>query len=230
MSFDRIAPFYRWLEHALFGRALQRCRTAHLPLPSEVSELLTVGDGDGRFLAAALQAHPALRAVAIDASASMQRLAKERSTFAKGRVRFIRADILNDDVAAQTSHAVATHFFFDCFAEPELRTAISTIAAAAPDARYWLVSEFAIPEAGPSRWMAYALTKALYAFFRRTTGISGDKLVDYGPFLERQGFHLQREVNQLGGLLVGQIWARKDMDKRLSTTSERGRLEDIAAP
>lgn len=210
MSFDQIAPFYRWLEYALFGPALQRCRTAFLPLPPDVSRLLAVGDGDGRFLAAALRAHPGLRAVAIDASASMQRLAKDRNAFAKGRVRVIRADVLNDDIPAQTSHAVATHFFFDCFAEPELRTAISTIAAAAPDARYWLVSEFAIPEAGPSRWMAYALTKSLYAFFRRSTGISGDKLVNYRPLLESQGFHLQREVSRLGGLLVGQIWARKD--------------------
>lgn len=208
MSFDHIAPVYRWLEYALFGPALERCRTTFLALPPEVSQLLAVGDGDGRFLAAALRAHPSLRAVAIDASASMQRLAKERCKFAAARVHFISADILSDHVAAQPSQAVATHFFFDCFAERELRTAISAIAGAAPDARYWLISEFAIPERGPMRWMAYALTRTLYTFFRKTTGISGHKLVDYRPLLETQGFHLQQEVFRMGGLLVGQLWVR----------------------
>jgi hypothetical protein len=50
MSFDRLAPHYRWLEWVLAGRKLQRCRTAFLDEIGRADATLLVGEGNGRFL------------------------------------------------------------------------------------------------------------------------------------------------------------------------------------
>ena len=62
MSYDTLAPYYRWLEGFTFGGVLQRARCAGLRWWKGESprRVLLLGDGDGRFLrearaAAALQ-------------------------------------------------------------------------------------------------------------------------------------------------------------------------------
>ena len=50
-TFDRLARPYRWLEYAAFGRVLLRCRYDLLPWLADARRVLTVGEGDGRFVA-----------------------------------------------------------------------------------------------------------------------------------------------------------------------------------
>ena len=50
MSFDRLAPHYRWMERILAGEKLQRCRTAHLDSVNTAERVLLAGEGNGRFL------------------------------------------------------------------------------------------------------------------------------------------------------------------------------------
>ena len=49
-NFDPVAHWYRWLEYAAFGRALERCRFALLPELEDAQRVLILGEGDGRFL------------------------------------------------------------------------------------------------------------------------------------------------------------------------------------
>ena len=63
MSFDRLAPHYRWMEAVLAGGKLQRCRTAFLNEVKDARHALIVGDGNGRFLSALLRANPSVRVV-----------------------------------------------------------------------------------------------------------------------------------------------------------------------
>src|SRR5579862_4048205 len=50
MSFDRLAPHYRWLEIVLAGEKLQHCRTAFLSQIRDAHDVLILGEGNGRFL------------------------------------------------------------------------------------------------------------------------------------------------------------------------------------
>ena len=77
-SFDRVARVYRLLEYASFGRALERARESFLGELGSARHALVLGDGDGRFLAALLQANRQVRAVAMDSSRRMLDLLTER--------------------------------------------------------------------------------------------------------------------------------------------------------
>ena len=77
-DFNRIAKPYRWLEFLTLGRALERCRLHFLPELAASRNALVLGDGDGRFLAALLAANPHLNADAVDSSAAMLELARQR--------------------------------------------------------------------------------------------------------------------------------------------------------
>ena len=77
MSFDTLAPHYRWMEHVLAGQKLQRCRTAHLANISAPKHALLMGEGNGRFLTEFVKRFPQSKAVCVDASEKMLASAKQ---------------------------------------------------------------------------------------------------------------------------------------------------------
>ena len=50
MSFDHLAPHYRWMEWLLAGSKPQRCRTTFLDTLPTARHALLLGEGNGRFL------------------------------------------------------------------------------------------------------------------------------------------------------------------------------------
>ena len=50
MSFDVLAPHYRWMELVCAGEKLQGCRTAQLAHVLAARHILILGEGNGRFL------------------------------------------------------------------------------------------------------------------------------------------------------------------------------------
>lgn len=67
MSFDRLARHYRWMEAVLAGQTLQRARTAWLANVGTPRRALLAGEGNGRFLEAAVLALPTTRFLCVDA-------------------------------------------------------------------------------------------------------------------------------------------------------------------
>ena len=210
MSFDRIAPHYRWIENCFAGRALQKCRTAFLDALEAPARVLIVGEGDGRFLAELLRRHPRAEVTCVDASAAMLQLARRRIRIdPAARVEFIHADILTWTPPAAAFDLVVTHFVLDCFRPEDLAAAVEKLATAAtPDAR-WLVSDFRVPSAGPAKWLARGVLRFLYAFFRRIASVPANHLTPPDEFLRRAGFALhERKLFRLG-LLHSDLWIRR---------------------
>jgi ubiquinone/menaquinone biosynthesis C-methylase UbiE len=199
LNCDRIARWYRWMEYATFGGALRKRREAFLFELGNPQRVLVLGDGDGRFLQVFTALYPQATVDAVDLSARMIELAGARAP----SVKFHLADANEFPFAEEYDLAVA-HFFFDCFDQQELEQLLQRIHT-----KSWLVSEFR-----NTSW-SWPLTRALYFFFRLTTGLRVTSLPDHRSALEKQGFQLERNQTALGGMLASEQWTPAEPARRL---------------
>ncbi len=110
MRIGRLAPFYRWIEYAAFGRALERRRFAFLERLAGARRVLTLGEGDGRVLARLLSITPEARFEVVELSPEMIELA-QRQIGRSGRVHFRFSDAMIIDWPPQEYDGVVTMFF-----------------------------------------------------------------------------------------------------------------------
>ncbi|HEV2645221.1 MAG TPA: methyltransferase domain-containing protein [Acidobacteriaceae bacterium] len=208
ISFDRIAPLYRWMEYLSFGKSLERCRNHFLPELADCGNALILGDGDGRFTARLLAAHTTLHAEAVDTSSTMLHLLQRRVEAtvrsASTRLRIHRADALTFTPQGPCD-LIVTHFFLDCLTQSQLDTLANRLARHASPHALWLVSDFRIPT-GLMHWPARIIVRGLYIAFRVMTGLDTVALPDHIASLSSAGFHRKNRRLSLGGLLVTELW------------------------
>ena len=191
MSFDLVAPHYRWLETIAFGNALQRARTCWIDTIARPKRTLIFGEGDGRFLCELVRAYPKIDVDCVDASETMLQLARARlrrmhpESFS--RVHFFCEDILKWS-PRKSYDLLVTHFFLDCFPATELQAIIAKLARAAEPDAIWLLADFTIPWKGFARAHAKLWLRMMYTFFRAAAGIAANELVDPAPYLDGHGF------------------------------------------
>ena len=171
MSFDRVAPHYRWLETIAFGTALQRARTSFLGEAATAERVLIVGEGNGRFLLELLRKCASARVDCVEASATMLDLARQRVERnlpeAVRRVHFIHSTIEDWLLPECRYDLIVTHFVLDCFPLRPLEDVIAKLAQAATPAATWLLADFDYPAARARRLRARLWIAAMYLFFRR---------------------------------------------------------------
>jgi ubiquinone/menaquinone biosynthesis C-methylase UbiE len=191
VSFDPVAPHYRWLETIAFGNALQRARTCWIDTIARPKRTLIVGEGDGRFLCELVRAYPKINVDCIDASEAMLQLARARlrrmhpESFS--RVQFVREDILKWS-PRKSYDLLVTHFVLDCFPGRELQAIIAKLASAAEPGAVWLIADFTTPRKRFARAHGRLWLRMMYTFFRTTAGIAANELVDPAPCLAGRGF------------------------------------------
>lgn len=211
MSFDRLAPHYRWMERLLAGEKLQRCRTAFLHLIPKPQRVLMLGEGNGRCLVELLRAHPGARFTCVDASQQMLERARERVQehgLRGERIEFIHADATCWQASPGRFDLLVTHFFLDCFRADQLAELVPRLAATAtPDAR-WLLADFHEPAAGVAKWRARGILQAMYFFFQRVTRLPASRLTPPDAFLQQSGFVLRERRLSEWGLLHSDLWQR----------------------
>lgn len=212
MSFDTLAPHYRWMEWMFARGSLQRCRTAFLDLIPQPTHALLCGEGNGRFLQAFCQRFPASRVTVMDASAGMLEQARRNLRNAglnDGHVAFIQADVLTWKPPADTFDLIVTCFFLDCFCEAELKSWMPRIAQAAKPHAQWLHADFQISGSSFSRLRSSITLRFLYAFFTRMTDITARRLVDPEPFLLQAGFICRQRRENDWGRMHSEWWNRQ---------------------
>ena len=217
MNCDPLARWYRWLEYAGFGRALERRRLEFLPRLVHARKVLVLGEGDGRFLAALLQVNRAAEVDYVDGSGEMLALARRRAQIVEGtgtgeipRVRFHCGDAATW-LGARTPggyDAICTHFFLDCFAQDQLEPLVHGIARHASAAACWIVSEFRYPNAGLAKFWGRVFIRMLYGFFRWCTGLRVQRLPEHGRGIAATGFRRTQRVVAGGGILTSELWER----------------------
>jgi SAM-dependent methyltransferase len=201
MNCDLIAPLYWWIEKLGLGRTLERRRRWFLPQLVNSRRALVLGDGDGRFLRELLHRNSHLRADYVDLSKRMLELAQGRA--GTSQVTYLHADALTVQFPRGEYDLIATHFFFDCFDGQALDVLIANIAKASTPGAQWVVSEFCV-----NSFSARVLVRALYLFFRITTGLKVRKLSDHRPSMRLHGFRMIGASHSAGGLVVSELWER----------------------
>ncbi len=211
MSFDLLAPHYRWMEAVLAGGKLQRCRAAFLESVKGAQSILIVGEGHGRFLTACRAALPTARITCVDASQGMLKRAKlelARGGLEPDGIEFIHADALTWKAPTQQFDLIVTHFFLDCFTPEQLEPLIAKLAASARPKAQWLLADFQEPSSGWEKWRARWILASMYGFFRIATRLPARRLTPPDKYLECNGFQLkERQVSELG-LLRSDWWAK----------------------
>jgi ubiquinone/menaquinone biosynthesis C-methylase UbiE len=211
-NFDSIARPYRWLEYLTLGRSLENTRNHHLPQllahHQARRRALVLGDGDGRFLSQLLATNPHLHADAVDTSAAMLQLLRQRCEAAtpdtKTRLRTHQASALTFPLE-NSYDLIATHFFLDCLTQPELNTLIHRIEKNIAPGALWVISDFRIPP-GPMHLPAKLLVRSLYLAFRILTGLRTTCLPDYATPLTQAGFVQISHQHRLAGILTTELW------------------------
>jgi SAM-dependent methyltransferase len=207
VNFDLLARPYRWLEYMTFGPWLERCRVAHLAHLTGARRALLLGDGDGRFLAQLLAAHPNLTVDVVDSSPAMLRILDQRMRRA-GRETGIclhHANALEWNPSGRYD-LIISHFFLDCFFPHQLDQLFERVLPHALPGAQWVISEFAIPRNSIAAYAARGIIALLYRSFGLLTGLPVRALPDYTILLRRRGLLLNCERRYLAGLLTSQVW------------------------
>lgn len=211
VNFDAIARLYRTLEYLTLGRALERTRLHYLPAVTHSSKALVLGDGDGRFLARLLAANSHLHATAVDISAAMLRLLRQRCEAsipdASQRLRIIQSDA-RDFIPAETYDLVVTHFFLDCLSQQDLDSLISRLAPSLAPGALWLLSDFRVP-GGIMALPARIFIRGLYLVFRILTGLRTANLPSHADPLALAGLSRVASHDRLGGILTSELWQKQ---------------------
>ncbi|WP_221029359.1 class I SAM-dependent methyltransferase [Actomonas aquatica] len=211
MSFDTLAPHYRWLEAAIAGPILQRARLAHLAVLDQAQHILLVGEGPGRFLRALRARRPDAQLTVLDASAAMLRQARRADP--SPRTTLVQADLRTWTPRADAPRwdAVVTHCVLDCFAPESLHRVVNTLAAAAAPRADWLVTDFTVPpQRGWRRLRARGAHALMYGTFRLVTGLEARQLTPPDSNLQRAGFSLAARRTFNHGLLQADHWRRTE--------------------
>jgi SAM-dependent methyltransferase len=207
MSFDTLAPHYRWLETALAGSVMHRARIRHLPVLDQSTRVLLVGEGPGRFLQALRARHPALPITVIDLSQGM--LDQARRAAPSGPTTFLQADLRTWESPPATFDAIVTSCVLDCFTAKSLADVVPRVAQAATADAHWLLTDFTVPAHGWRRWRARRAHALMYCSFRLATRLEARALTPPEPFLAAAGFSLKSRATFNHGLLHADHWQRR---------------------
>jgi ubiquinone/menaquinone biosynthesis C-methylase UbiE len=211
MSFDPLAPHYRWLEKLIAGPLLQEARTRwiqHLPQPKKV---LLAGEGPGRFLEIIATLWPHTHFCVIDASTAMLTQARNawlRSQPSEDRVQWIHASFPQCTPPTRDCDLITTHFFLDCFTPRLLEETILCLGQAASQNASWLISDFHIPISGWRKSRSRLLLSLMYPTFKFLTRLPASQLVNPNPYLHQTGFTLRAQQLSNQQLIRSEWWQR----------------------
>lgn len=206
-NFNRIARAYRWMEYATLGPWLMRVRLCWLGRVTASSNALILGDGDGRFTARLMLLNRQVGVQAVDSSAAMLRLLRQRCDSVEGsaaRLHLLCQDA-RTDLPQDRFDLMATHFYLDCLTDDEVAEVAAQMRSRLLPDGTWLISEFRLPT-GFLHLPARILVRGLYIAFKLLTGLQVTRLPAYERILVEGGFVLVEEKLFLAGLLTAQVW------------------------
>ena len=207
-GFDKLANTYALLERLSFGSSLQKTRERGLQAidTNRPTRALLLGDGDGRFAAAALARAPRLIVESVDSSEVMLETARSRiqKHAPRGVDRYIarNEDALSAHYSVDSYDLIVAQFFFDCFSSDSSNRLIRELQRALRVDGKFVYADFAIPRSQPWKSLSRCVVWSLYRFFRLATSLPARRL----PRIQwPDTLTLENRQSALKGLLVSEI-------------------------
>lgn len=208
-EFDLVAPFYPGLERLVFGTRLDDARQTFLSTILKANQVLSVGEGNGRFLKLLNTRKFAGRIRVVEKSSMMIRLAKNHvDPLEKLDLEFVQNDFRGCQVG-NGFDCVVTHFFLDLFNPPAQLAVIEKFAELTDEKATWINVDFI-----PARtWRGRMLMWSQYSFFRAVSRIETKSCSDELPAALQSGWSLIEAVPYLGGLVVARRYQKTGAEK-----------------
>ncbi len=198
MQFDFIAPFYDFISRAVFGSTLEKAKTALFGNITNGSTVLFIGGGSGSSLQTLLKQKENLTIDYVDPSQKMILLAKNRVGNSQ-YVKFYQLPI--EKFVGVDYDVIITEFFFDLFDEAKIQELMELIRLKLNNDGKWIDSDFRKP---PSR-RHKLLMKMMYWFFKITTNLTTDKLVNTKPLFNEAGLKIITKYKLKSGFVTSQL-------------------------
>ena len=180
-NFDIIAPIYDFLAKLVFGKALIHSQTYFLSQVKAGSQILIIGGGTGKVLDYFNSLSSPLSIVYVEKSARMLDLAKKRGPFVNMEIRYVHGD--ERSVPPDKYDVIFTAFFLDVFIEKHLVGVIRLLNGSLKKNGKWLVTDFVNTSIFWQKW----LVRLMYWFFKTTTNLESNTLLDFDIFLIHSG-------------------------------------------
>jgi ubiquinone/menaquinone biosynthesis C-methylase UbiE len=203
----RLGRWYRSLEYAAFGRALERRRFAFLHRLAGARQILILGEGDGRALKRLLAIAPDAHCDVVEISSEMIALAQRRIG-CSDRVTFLCSDARAFEWPTSHYDAIVTLFFLDCFTPSDAHALIRSLVGALIPGGAWLIGEFAIPESGWRRLHARIWIWTMYRFFRLATCLQTTFLPPIEDLMRKAGMERIEYEKERAGLMISEVWIK----------------------
>ncbi|MEK9772887.1 MAG: class I SAM-dependent methyltransferase [Opitutae bacterium] len=210
MNFDKVAPFYSFLEKIAFGNKLQVARIAFLERLTRSQNILLIGEGRGRVLAEILRNNSQATITVVESSSSMVYMIKKTvQPDELKRVTFVNSSF-QKFFCRKKFDAVCTCFFWDCFSEKELRSGLSQMHKLTQSKGLWINVDFAfLPSSSVFSNLPHKFTlHILYGFFQISCGLTVNNLTPIGPIASQVGFELAESLKFNAPSLSSEIYLR----------------------
>jgi ubiquinone/menaquinone biosynthesis C-methylase UbiE len=164
----------------IFGRNIEQAQVCMLGYVPKGSSILIVGGGTGWILDKLSERCPqGLRIDYVEVSAQMTALSRKRDC-RENIVNFI--DMPIEEFISDTSYdVIITPFIFDNFVEEKIKIAFAKLDESLNVNGKWLFADFLYDKAKSPLWQKFLL-KVMYFFFRISTGIETQELVNMDKY------------------------------------------------
>ena len=207
-GYERLAPYYWWLEHGLFGSRLQAARVRLLHEIPEVESVLVLGDGDGRFIGELARSQPKVSLFSVDQSEMMLELQRARIAEVpyEGKITFQACDLRKQRFPRHVYGGLVANFLLDCFSTEELIEHLPYWLSAVQPGGFFYFSDFTVPPSGLRRVGGRMLLFALHQFFRIQTGLPNTQLPNFNEVFSGVPIKRHMRVDTFGGLMRTEIY------------------------
>ncbi len=182
-NYDKLAPFYDFVSHSVYGQALVKAQRSVLSFVEDGKKMLIVGGGTGWILDEIEKLNKKNIAVTyLEASPKMITLARKKKV--SFPVEFVCA-YAEDLYSERTWDIIMTPFFFDNFSLEKCLFILDKLDKSLVEKGWLLYVDFRLTKENNRFWKRLLL-KTMYRFFSFITHIETQKLVDMASILDKK--------------------------------------------
>ena len=210
-----MAPYYDRLARLVFGRSVQRAQRHFLDQIPPAARVLLVGGGTGWLLPYLLEKPEVVHVTYLEASAVMLNMAQQQAqtvrSLSSATVRWAHGN--DRQLGLQDQYdVVITNFVLDMYAGEALDQLMHRLLVHLRPGGHWLFTDFRLSnQRGHRIWQRW-MTKAMYAFFHLTAGITRQSLPPYHRHFSALGLRLTHEKTFYADFIVSRVYRLGEED------------------